>query len=54
MNSGIHWTSSTASYRCAVSYVGLQPLDDRFSAECCSGNYIIYGINKTLTADYII
>ena len=54
MNSGIHWTSSAANYRYAVSNVGLQPVDDRFSAERCSGNYITYGINKTLTADCII
>lgn len=49
MNSGIHWTSSTASFRYAVSYVGMQPVDDGFSAERCKGNYITHGINKILT-----
>jgi hypothetical protein len=43
----IHWASSAASYGCAVSYVGLQPVDDGFSAERCGGNNIAYGINKT-------
>jgi hypothetical protein len=47
VNCGIRWTSSAASYRQAVSYVGLQPVDDRFSAERCSGNYISYGIKYT-------
>jgi len=54
MNSGIHRTSSVAIYMYAVSYVGLQPVDDRLSAERCSGNYITCSLNKTLTADYII
>jgi len=54
VNNGIHWTLSATSYRYALSYVGLQPIDNGFSAERCSGNYITYGINKTLTADFII
>jgi hypothetical protein len=54
VNSGIHWTSSAAIYRYAVSYVRLQPVDDGFSAERCSGDDITYGINKILTAHFII
>jgi hypothetical protein len=37
-----------------VSYVGLQPVEDELSAERCSGNYMAYGINKILTAYFII